>query len=297
MTNALQNQLSSVSENLSTMLQKKADALPRNFNETRFLQNCLTVLSETKDIEKIEPRSVARTMLKGAFLGLDFFNKECYAICYGGQLQFQTDYKGEIKLAKLYSINPIKDIYAKLVKKGDSFEAFIRDGKQTLNLTPITFNDEAVIGAFAVVYFQDGSMQYDEMSAKEIEATRKNYSKVPHGPAWTKSPGEMQKKTVLRRLCKLIEINFDNEDQRKAFEAGGDLDKRKITDTVNVKVNDPFKASEKPQDERKEDTVPQNDKEVDRSAGKDSTGETGASKSFEKKPSEVKEGPNGEIVE
>ena len=32
----------------------------------------------------------------------------------------------------------------------------------------------------------------------------------------------MYKKTVLRRLCKLIDLDFDNIEQQKAYEDGGD---------------------------------------------------------------------------
>lgn len=45
---------------------------------------------------------------------------------------------------------------------------------------------------------------------------------MPNGPSWTKSPGEMYKKTILRRLCKLIELDFDNIEQKRAFDDGGD---------------------------------------------------------------------------
>ena len=202
---------------LEKFLQTKAAALPKDFNQTRFLQNCMTVLQETKDIEKMHPVSIARTMLKGAFLGLDFFNRECYAIPYGNQLQFQTDYKGEIKLAKKYSINKIKDIYAKNVREGDKFEEKVVDGRQYVNFEPIPFNDGEIIGSFAVVLFEDGSMMYETMSKAEIEAIRDNFSKAKNSLAWTKTPGEMYKKTVLRRLCKLIEKDFDSAEQRKVY--------------------------------------------------------------------------------
>ena len=33
----------------------------------------------------------------------------------------------------------------------------------------------------------------------------------------------MYKKTVLRRLCKLIDLDFDNIEQAKAYEDGGDV--------------------------------------------------------------------------
>ncbi|BAH05414.1 recombinase RecT [Clostridium kluyveri] len=208
---------------LNKLLETKKEALPKDFNKSRFLQNCMTVLQDTKDIDKCQPISVARTMLKGAFLGLDFFNRECYAIPYNGNLQFQTDYKGEIKLAKKYSINPIKDIYAKVVRKGDEFQESIVNGHQTVNFKPLPFNNDEIIGAFAVCLFQDGSMIYETMTKQEIEDIRNNFSKAKNSPAWVKTPGEMYKKTVLRRLCKFIELDFNSIESKKTYDEASDF--------------------------------------------------------------------------
>ena len=209
---------------LNKFLINKQEALPNDFNETRFLQNCMTVLQDTEDIEKMKPVSIARTMLKGAFLGLDFFNGECYAIPYSNKLNFQTDYKGEIKLAKKYSINEIQDIYAKLVREGDQFDERIIDGKQSIDFKPETFNDGDIIGAFAVCLYKDGSMIYETMSRQEIEDIRNNFSKVKNSLMWTKTPGEAYKKTVLRRLTKMIELNFGNQERKKAYDNGSDVE-------------------------------------------------------------------------
>ncbi|MFS8215593.1 RecT family recombinase [Paenibacillus polymyxa] len=228
-----------IHDNLNKMLDEKSEAMPTSFNKTRFLQNCMAVLQDTKDIEQCDAKSVARTMLKGAFLGLDFFNKECYAIPYNENLgtkdkprwikslQFQTDYKGEKKLAKKYSTRKVKDIYAKLVREGDAFSEEIEGGQPTINFKPLPFNDGVIRGAFAVALFEDGGMIYETMSLKEIEKTRDDYSKQSTGKAWTKSPGEMYKKTVLRRLCKNIELDFDTIEQAQAFEDSSDFDMNK----------------------------------------------------------------------
>lgn len=218
-----------IHSNLEKLLDSKREAMPSSFNKTRFLQNCMTVLQDTKGIEQCDATSVARTMLKGAFLGLDFFNKECYAIVYGGSVQFQTDYKGEKKLAKKYSVRPVKDIYAKLVREGDDFREEVKDGQQTIQFVPKPFNDGEVLGAFAVALFTDGGLVYEVMTKAEIEKTRKDYSKQANGQAWTKSPGEMYKKTVLRRLCKNIELDFDTIEQAQAFEDSSDFDMNKET--------------------------------------------------------------------
>lgn len=221
--------LLTIHNNLEKLLTDKQEAMPSNFNKTRFLQNCMTVLQDVKDIEKADAKSVARTLLKGAFLGLDFFNKECYAIIYGNVVEFMTDYKGEVKLAKMYSTIPVKEIYAKVVKEGDDFSEEIIGGKQSINFKPLPFNDGAILGAFAVVVYKDGSMNYDTMSLKDIEHIKENFSKKSKdkgefSAAWRVTPGEMYKKTVLRRLCKAIDLNFDTIEQKKAFEDAAEMD-------------------------------------------------------------------------
>lgn len=282
--------LKDVRTNLEFFIKDQSKALPKGFNDTRFLQNCMTVLQDTKDIGLVTPVSVARAMLKGAYLGLDFFNKECYAIIYNKntgtkerpawikEVQFQTDYKGETKLAKKYSIRPIKDIFAKLVREGDTFEDSIINGVPIITFKPLPFNDAKIIGAFAVALFDDGSMLYETMSMKEIDGVRKNYSKASTGKAWLNSLGEMCKKTVERRLCKHIELDFESHEQQKTFQAAADVEFTPIDNKQRVaepqkQLADPFnpeKAKDKPKE--KEDV-------------------------FLKPPSEVKTGENGEIVE
>jgi recombination protein RecT len=184
----------------------------------------MVVLQDTKNIDKYTPASIARTMLKGAFLDLDFFNKECYAIPYGDQLQFQTDYKGELKIIKKHSIQQVKDVYAKLVRVGDTFIEKIVNGVQTIDYTPKLFNNEEIIGVFAVCFYADNSMVYETMSIEEVEKVRDNYSKQPKGQAWKESFGEMAKKTVLRRLKKWIPIEFKNSEQYQAYEDASDAE-------------------------------------------------------------------------
>lgn len=215
---------------LTKKLTENKEALPAGFNQQRFILNCITVIQDMmKDdkkkaqLEKINPETIPVCLAKAAYLGLDFFNGECYAIPYGGNLSFQTDYKGEIKLCKRYSKNKIKDIFAKVVRQGDFFMEEVDGGKQNVQYRPKPFSNEQMIGAFAIVVFEDGSMMYDTMSSEDIENVRNTYSKAKDSQAWKSSTGEMYKKTVLRRLCKLIDLDFDNIEQQKAYEDGGDV--------------------------------------------------------------------------
>ncbi|WP_238899328.1 RecT family recombinase [Clostridium sp. YIM B02500] len=215
---------------LTGMLEKEVQALPKGFNTLRFKQNVLSVLNSV-DITNMKGQefNLAKCIMKGAYLDLDFANNECYVITYDGTPKFMTDYKGETKLVRKFSAKPIKDIYAKLVRYGDEFEEGVDHGKPYINFKPKAFNNDDIIGVFAVVYYEDGAMEYETMSKEDVEYIRDNFSKKSKktgkfSDAWVKSFGEMAKKTVLRRLCKHINIDFDNIPQKNAWDEGSDME-------------------------------------------------------------------------
>ena len=216
---------------LADKLDSVSDALPKDFNKARFVQNALALVNENPNIAKYGQQKIMAGLLKGAYLGLDFYSKECYLVPYGNDLNYQTDYRGAKKLAKKYSIRPIKDIYAKLVHEGDLFEEKIIGGEQSFDFKPKPFNDGKIIGAFAVVLYTDGGMAYDTMSLADLENTRKA-SKASNSPAWKNFTGEMYKKPVLHRLCKHIELDFENPTQQNMFLSGMEIetDQQKIAE-------------------------------------------------------------------
>lgn len=198
-------------------------ALPKDFNKQRFVQNTLALIHDNPYLKNYPQSEMMNGLVKGATLGLDFFNKECHLVPYGKTLNYQTDYRGAKKLAKKHSVRPIKDIYAKLVREGDEFEETITNGEQGINFKPKAFNDGKIIGAFAVCLFVDGGMVCDTMSIADLENTRKS-SKASNSPAWRNFTGEMYKKTVLHRLCKHIELDFENPTQQTAFMSGMEIE-------------------------------------------------------------------------
>lgn len=223
--------LSDIQTGLLAQLAKNQKALPAGFNKDRFVLNCITVIQDMlrdnkkkNQLQEVDPTTIPICLAKGAFLGLDFFNGECYAIPYAGEMKFQTDYKGEIKLCKRFSKNEIKDIFAKVVREGDFYEEEVDGSTQRVVYRPKPFSNAPMIGAFAIVSYKDGSMLYDSMGKDEIESVRENYSKAQNSEAWKKSPGEMYKKTVLRRLCKMIDLEFDSVEQIEAYQTGGDAE-------------------------------------------------------------------------
>lgn len=233
--------------NFSDMLNDKlcevSEALPKQFNRPRFVQNCLSVLNDKPELAQINKAQLVSGLLRGAYLGVDFMQNECYLVPYGNSVQFQLSYKGSVKFVKRYSIRKVKDIYAKVVRKGDEFTEKIVDGQPTIDFQPLPFNGDEIIGAFAVVLYEDGGMEYETMSAKDINDVRSNYSKACNSKAWKSSWDEMGKKTVLRRLCKHIECDFESTEMFNAWEDGSDFDANAKRETSEI-VSDPFAQPE-----------------------------------------------------
>ena len=232
------------SEMLTDKLTNVAQALPQDFNTTRFVQNAVAVLNGNTTLQKCNKAKVMAGLLKGAYLGLDFANKEAYLIPYGDDVQFQTDYKGEVKFVKKYSMRPIKDIYAEVIRENDEFTRSVVDGKQSFSFNQ-RLQGGAIIGAFAVCLFADDGLQLEVMTVEDINSVRNNYSKAANSKAWKNSFDEMCKKVVLRRLCKHINTDFESIEAQNAWEDGAGMDFTSGTSIANSEeVVDAFKKPE-----------------------------------------------------
>lgn len=228
----------SFSEQLTIAMTEQKEAIPETLNTARFAQNCVALLNEHPELTKYNPAMLKAGLLKGAYLGLDFYSKECYLVPFGNQLQFSIDYRGAKKLCKRFSIRPVRDIGAQVVREGDDFTMDVVDGQTTFNFKPKPFNGGNIIGAFAYVIYQDGGVAVEQMSKAEIDMTRSK-SRAKNAMAWSDFYSEMAKKTVIHRLCKHIELDM-NARQRELW--GDDM----AIDTERQKpvVENPFSEPE-----------------------------------------------------
>ena len=192
------------------------EALPKDFNKARFIQNAMALINEHPDLKKYEQGKLVQGLMKGAYMGLDFFNGEAHLIPYGSELRFEPDYSGMQKLVKKYAIRPVKEIYARIVREGDEFSEEVINNNDVINFKPISFNSGAIKGAFAICIYEDGGAKAETMSIQELD-TVKRLSKAQTGTAWKFFPEQMYKKTVIRRLCKGIPIEFENEKQTAIY--------------------------------------------------------------------------------
>lgn len=225
---------------LTESLDSIEEALPVGFNKVRFVQEGVSLLNENNQLANFAKQygtaQIKLGMLKAAYLGLSFQSKECYLVPYGNQLNFMVDYKGSVKLAKRYSTRPIKEIYAKVVKAGDTLDIGIEDGIQKVNFKPLALNDGEIVGVFAVCQFVDGGLLVETMTKSEIEKAR-NQSKAKNSVPWQNFYGEMSKKTVLHRLCKMIDLDYESVYQRSITE-------EEFAENPNEEVTDVFEDTQ-----------------------------------------------------
>lgn len=217
------------------------DALPKDFNRERFVQNTLAVLNDKPELQKINKQQLLMGLVKGAMLNLDYSNKEFYLIPYGASVQFQIDYRGMMKIAKAYSIRPIKDIQADIVREGDLINYEIKDNKPIVCFKPKLFSDAEIMGVFCKIEYEDGGITFERMSTKEVQDVRNNYSNAKNSKAWTKSFDQMMLKTCIRRALKTVELDFENYDARKTWEEESDMNF--VTKNKDVEVVDPFEQA------------------------------------------------------
>lgn len=232
-------------------------ALPKEFNKERFVQNVIA-LSQSNDTLKEYlakygtdgGKQLMQGAMRAAFLNLDFISKEAYLIPYGKDLNFQIDYRGATKLAKQYSIRPIREIYAKVVRRGDTFQERTVDGKQGFIFEPIPFNNEEFVGVFGVVVFSDGELLLETMNMDEINAVKsKSKSAGSKSSPWSLFPQEMMKKSVIHRICKKIELDFSNSEQVQAFNSeddynNDDVERQAENDIIENANSTPFPSDE-----------------------------------------------------
>lgn len=183
----------------------------------RLVTNLLLVISYSPILQKCSNISVFKCLMDLAQLELDPTPalSECYLVPYKAKVG--KDYIDEAKLIIGYRglmaltrrSGEIKSIVARVVLEGDEF--YYRFGlDEKLEHVPSTNNskDRVVKYAYAIATLADGTKQFDIMNDIELDKIRST-SKTGFGEysPWSNFYEEMAKKTVVRRLFKMLPVS------------------------------------------------------------------------------------------
>lgn len=171
-------------------------------------------------LHKCSEASFCRCVLEAAELGFAIDGKMVHAVPYnckikgpegkevwGYEAQLIPDYKGLIAVAKRSGV--IQDCWARIVYDTDVFSYAEEDGKVRYRHEPdLTRERDSTEGAMcvlAVATHKDGWFRTETMPLADILKVRcrsKSYKGEESKTPWNSDPGEMSKKTAIKRLLK-----------------------------------------------------------------------------------------------
>lgn len=193
--------------NVRNLLEKCRDqlamALPKHLDANRMIRIAMTSIQKTPKLLDCTQASLIGAVMQAAQLGLepDGLLGQAYLVPYKTTATLIPGYKGLLKLAR--NSGEISTIYAHEVYAKDQFK-FSYGLNECLEHTPTAEEDPGeVIAFYAVCKLKDGSHQFEVMWKRQVDTVRKRSRAANDGP-WVTDFNEMGRKTVLRRLCKML---------------------------------------------------------------------------------------------
>ena len=236
-------QLDSLKNYLTSKTETLQKIAPKGVDINKVVSVALFEAAKNEKLRECSPSSVYLSLAKAVELNLvaggalhraslvPLWNKG--KKCHEAHLWIQ--YTGLIDLAR--RSGEISNIFARVVYVNEEFtHEFDLENGEVLRHRP---EYDADVGdprlAYAVCYFKDGSRQVEVMRKSEIEKIRDNSRAGSSGP-WRDYTSEMWKKTVLRRLLKILPMtaevkNVVNHDDDVQF---GSVDSAEYVDVINV---------------------------------------------------------------
>lgn len=199
-------------ESIRVMLEKAKPqlslALPRHLSADRLLRISMTSVRRTPTLLACNPQSLLGAIMQAAQLGLepDGVLGMSYLVPFKDEVQLIVGFKGLLDLAR--RSGQISTIAARVVHQRDQFE-FSYGLEDKLAHIPSREQDPGeLIAVYAIAKLKDGGTQVDVMTKREIDAIREQSRASTNGP-WVTHYEEMAKKTILRRLCKMLPASVE----------------------------------------------------------------------------------------
>ena len=180
--------------------------LPDYLTPEMMIRISRSVASDPK-FANCSPESFLLAMIKCSRAGLVPDGRNAHLIPFGTEVQAIFDWKGMVAMAQRNGVQ----VTAKLVYSEDYFMVEEDDGNgNTRVVHKVDFTKTR--GEIVLVYsraknLKGGDVDYEFMSAEEVEAVRQNFSKAKDSLMWTKAWGEAAKKTVIRRHSKRWDLS------------------------------------------------------------------------------------------
>lgn len=175
----------------------------------RFRTVALHAVTSDAKLLEADPLSVLEAIRDSATLGLEpnGLLGEGHIVTYrdgkSGRLlaQFQPGWQGLLKLARESGL--IRSVGTGVVYERDSFDLTLGTDAALVHRPWLQEDRGGYVGAYAFAVMASGDLEPEWMPWSEVEMVRKQSKSADRGP-WVQWPGEMARKSVLRRLLKRL---------------------------------------------------------------------------------------------
>lgn len=211
-----------VANNVRSMLVKHKDeiskALPDHMNAERLARISMTEIRKNPKLLNASAESLFGAIIQCAQLGLEPGGAlgHVYLVPYGHDIQIQLGFKGMIELG--YRSGYLNTIYASEVYEADEFHVVLGTNPSITHV-PSLGEETGEIKFFYAVADTKGGKQFAYMKMKDVYRIR-DMGRFQN-PIWSKHFVEMGKKTVIRRLFKMLPMS--SERFERALELDNDI--------------------------------------------------------------------------
>lgn len=237
--------LENVISKVSTFVSNGDIRLPANYSPENAIRSAFLMLQDQKTasgtpvLEACTKDSIANSMLKMVVQGMNPVKNQCYFIPYSNILSYQRSYFGAIALAK--RVSNVADIKSKAIYEGDEF-AFEMD-MDTMRQRVVkhvqsmdSIDPDKVKGAYAVIFFEDGTRDLEVMTMKQIRTAWEQGATKGNSPAHKRFADEMSEKTVANRAAKIF-INSSDDSDLMGEDQTPDLQAANVQAEINQNAN------------------------------------------------------------
>ncbi len=183
-------------------------ALPKTLTPERLTRVVMTECRKTPALLRTSRESFLGAVLQCAQLGIEPGSAlgHAYLIPYGNTCNLVIGYRGMIDLAR--RSGQIVSLHAYCVHAHDDFTYELGLHPDIHHIPSAEADRGPVTYVYAVAQLQGGGVQFEVMSRAEVESIRSSSKAGRSGP-WVSHWDEMAKKTVIRRLFKLLPVSIE----------------------------------------------------------------------------------------
>ena len=206
-----------------------AAALPRHLTPDRLARVAVQLVATSPGLQQCEARSLCAALVQGSMLGLDFSpslgqaylvpfrdNKRGVTVC-----QFIPGYRGLVNLAWRAARVTVN---SRMVHANDHLEVEYGTTERLVH-RPAPGERGEPVGVYATARYPDGRTDFEYLSRQQVEAIQARSKAADAGP-WKTDPGEMWRKTAVRRLVKRLPMSVDDLAAVDALAGATDADTR-----------------------------------------------------------------------